>query len=213
MSIIKDFPKIESPFVRKLVNDHYIVTPEINPEYAWVFQEVGVRAVDKIDGTNVCLRISGGQVTNVFNRQNEKFVFPPAITQTAWEGACLEGIARAIQKDWLHNLIDGDYFGELIGELINGNPQQLTGHLWVPFNYLARKCHWRSWIKNQYPKDYESISQWFKDLPSLFNQTQKLPPVMAEGLVFYHPDGKRLAKLRRDMFDWFEGERHHFSAY
>ncbi len=28
-----------------------------------------------------------------------------------------------------------------------------------------------------------------------------------EGIVFTHPDG-RMAKLRRDMFDWFKGRRH-----
>jgi hypothetical protein len=28
-----------------------------------------------------------------------------------------------------------------------------------------------------------------------------------EGIVFTHPDG-RMAKLRRDMFDWFTGRRH-----
>jgi len=29
-----------------------------------------------------------------------------------------------------------------------------------------------------------------------------------EGVVFTHPDG-RMAKLRRDMFDWFKGKSHH----
>ena len=78
----------------------------------------------------------------------------------------------------------------------------------MPFSYLARKCHWRSWIKNQYPKDFESLANWFKDLPSLFNQVQHLEDIKAEGLVFYHPDGRRQAKLRRDMFDWFKGGGH-----
>jgi len=208
MSNIIDFPKLHSPFVRKMIDGRYVVTPEIDPQYGWVFQDAGVRAVDKIDGTNVCLRIADGQVKNIFNRQNEKLVFPPTTTQTAWEGACMEGIARAIQKEWLKESTDGDYFGELIGELINSNPHKLKGHLWVPFNYLSRKCHWRSWIKNQYPKDFDSISNWFKDLPSLFNQVQNLPEAKAEGLVFYHPDGKRMVKLRRDMFDWYKGDRH-----
>ena len=29
-----------------------------------------------------------------------------------------------------------------------------------------------------------------------------------EGIVFTHPDG-RMAKLRRNMFDWFKGESNH----
>ena len=28
-----------------------------------------------------------------------------------------------------------------------------------------------------------------------------------EGVIFTHPDG-RMAKLRRDMFEWFKGAKH-----
>ncbi len=205
-SPVKDFPKIPSPFVRKMTNDAYVVTPEIAPEAAWVFTEPGVLAVEKLDGTNVCLRVAGGRIQQVFNRMNEKDVFRAA-PRTRWEGACLEGIAKAIQREWLKDLGDGDHYGELIGEIINGNPLKLVGHLWVPFSYLRQRCHWKSWLENRYPKSYEAISAWFRELPSLFNQRLKLPEVKAEGLVFYHPDG-RMAKLRRDMFDWYEGPRH-----
>ncbi len=205
---MKDFPKLHTPFKREMISEDYLVTPQVDPDYEWVFKDEGVRAVDKLDGTNIGLRIEDGKVTRVFNRKNEKFVFPPSTTQTKWEGACMEGIAFAIQKGWLSGLKDGDYYGELIGEIINGNPHKIKGHMFVPFHYLARKCHWRSWIKNQYPKDFDTISTWFKNLDSLFNQVLGLDNIKTEGLVFHHPDGKRMAKLRRDMFDWYEGERH-----
>lgn len=206
MNQVKDFPKLHSPFIRKEINGDYLVTPEIDPDYKWVFEDDGVLATDKIDGTNVCLRIREGKIIQVFNRLNEKFIFQTN-HQTRWEGACLEGLARAIQKGWLKDWHNGDFYAELIGEIINGNRHQIDGHLLVPFEYL-KKCFWKSWIQNKYPKTYESISAWFKDgLISLFNQKMKLPEIMAEGIVFYHPDG-RMAKLRRDMFDWFEGERH-----
>ena len=208
MQKIKDFPKLQTPFVREMVGDDYLLTSKIDPDYEWVFQDAGVKAVDKIDGTNVCLRIKNGKIARIFNRKNEKFIFPPSVIQSRWDGACMDGIAKAIQKGWLSGLEDGDYYGELVGELFNGNPHKITGNLFVPFDYLARKSHWRSWIKNQYPKDFESISNWFKDLPSLFNQNLGLEEAKAEGLVFYHPDGKRMAKLRRDMFDWYDGRRH-----
>jgi len=203
----KNFPKLHTPFVREMINNRYIVTPRIDREYAWVFNDAGVQAVDKIDGTNICLRIQNKKIIRIFNRTNEKFIFPPGIEQTRWDGALMEGIAKAIQKEWLKGWADGDYYGELVGETLNGNPHKLQGHLFAPFAYLKSKCHWRSWIKNQYPKDFQSISEWFKDLPSLFNQKLKLPEVKAEGLVFYHPDG-RMAKLRRDMFPWHKGRGH-----
>lgn len=203
---IKDFPKLECPFKRKLIGDDYIITPEIDEDYKWVFEDQGVRATDKIDGTNVCVLIEGGNIVQISNRKNLKNIFTVK-NQTKWEGACLEGLAKAIQKDWLKDFEDGYHYGELIGEIINSNPHKLQGHLWVPLNYLRDHCRWHTWEANKYPKTFESISEWFKTMPSLFNQKQKLPEMLAEGLVFYHPDG-RMAKIRRDMFDWYEGERH-----
>lgn len=199
---IKDFPKLHSPFIRE--GDDYTVTKKIDKDCEWVFED-GVRAVDKLDGTNICISIREGNIDRIFNRTTEKFIMN--IKQTRWEGACMEGIAKAIQRSWLDGMEDGEYYGELIGEIFNGNKHKIQGHLFVPFNYLKDKCHWHSWVKNKYPKDFNSISEWFKELPSLFNLRLKLPEIKTEGLVFHHPDG-RMAKLRRDMFDWYKGERH-----
>lgn len=203
MSSIKDFPKICSPFIRQTINNNYIVTPEIDKNYSWVFKD-GVRAVDKLDGTNICVRIKDGKIHRVFNRTHEKLIFN--VAQTSFEGFIMEGIAHAIQRGWM-NFEDGDYYGELIGKRINTNRHQLKDHLFVPFDYLKEKCHWHSWEQNKYPKDFDSIREWFKDLPCLFNARLKLPDIQAEGLVFYHPDG-RMAKLRRSMFDWYNNKRH-----
>ncbi len=71
---IHDMPKLESPFIRKEVDGEYLVTPEINPEYAWVLEggEDEVICMEKLDG---CLHyqvpiitdkgtISIGQIVN-----------------------------------------------------------------------------------------------------------------------------------------------------
>ena len=205
MQII-DMPKIHSPFVRKEINGAYIVTPEIDPEYKWVFEETPVFAVDKLDGTNVCIVIENGKMAHFLNRTTEKFPFSIK-GQTAWEGALMEGVSKAIQKGWLKDFKSGYHYGELIGEIINGNRHQVKGHLWVPFKYLKNKCFWKSYLLNKYPKTFDSISNWFKDMPSLFNDKLGLPEIQAEGLVFYRANGDR-AKLRRDMFGWYEGKRH-----
>lgn len=198
----KDYPKLESLFVREKINGEYIVTDEINDNAQWVFGD-GVRAVDKLNGTNIAVLMEGGKIKKVWNRKNEKDVYD---IMNKWNAMAMEGILKAAQKGWLK---EGLQYGELIGEKINGNEHKLHGHLFVPFEYLVSKCHWRSWIKNQYPKDYSSISEWFKELPSLFNMKMKLPEIKTEGLVFYHPtDNNRKIKLRRDMFDWYTGRRH-----
>jgi len=197
---MKNFPKLESPFIREESKKGYLVQKEINTGFEWLTDK-GVMAVDKLDGTNVGITVKDGNITRIFNRTNEKFIWN--IHQTKWEGACMEGLAKSIQRGWLGELGDGEHYGELIGEIFNGNRHQLQGHLFVSFKYLLKNCFWKSWASNKYPKDFDTISEWFKDLPSLFNQRMKLPDIQAEGLIFYHPDG-RMCKLRRDMFEWYK---------
>jgi len=70
-----DMPKLESPFVRKTINRIYVVTPEINPDYTWVFDEPGVQAIEKLDGTNVSVVIKDSKVSKIFNRTTELEIF------------------------------------------------------------------------------------------------------------------------------------------
>lgn len=203
--MILDYPKLFSPYVRK-TNDagDYIVTPEVDLEFQWVFED-GVQAVEKLDGTNVSIIVKNGEIVEAYNRLTAKQLLP--VKHTQWSGALVEGLAWAMR----HNLMpqeDGQHFGELIGEILQGNPLGIRGHCWVSFERLKQKCAWHSWIGNKYPKTFEAISLWFKeDLKSLFAKRYFQKDIMSEGIVFYHPDGRQ-AKLRRDMFDWFEGRRH-----
>ncbi len=52
---MKDFPKLHTPFKREMISEDYLVTPQVDPDYEWVFKDEGVRAVDKLDGTNIGL--------------------------------------------------------------------------------------------------------------------------------------------------------------
>ena len=111
-------------------------------------------------------------------------------------------------------LSDGQHFGELLGPKLQKNPYNLKEHLWIPFGGFGEKnLRYNSWGK--YPKDFKSISEWFKELMPLYNlrkgcENMSKEEAMAqfvEGVVFTHPDG-RMAKLRKDMFPWFKGKRH-----
>ena len=110
-------------------------------------------------------------------------------------------------------LPDGLHFGELIGCKLMKNKYNLDDHIWIPFESFAQKhLKYKSWGK--YPKDFNSISQWFKTLMPLYNlmkskdmgQEEKMGQFV-EGVVFTHQDG-RMAKLRKDMFPWFVGVSH-----
>lgn len=200
---IVDFPKIKSPFVRKTINGHYIVTPEIAEGYEWVFEDNGVKAVDKLHGTNICCLFKNGVLMAIDNR-TARIIDAPHLSSslTPQTQRILQGILFALEKKWIPQNFTGRLYGELVGTSFNGDIHMLGFHCFVPFDYLESKCHWKSWISNKYPKNFESISEWFKGLTSLFSERLVKTITLTEGLVFYHPDG-RMAKLRRDMFDWY----------
>lgn len=191
-------PKIDCPFVRKEIDGRYLVTPEINPDYDWVFTDPNVRAVEKLDGTNVSIIIEHGKVTRIFNRMNELDFFCGS--------PIIECLLHSSERGYL-KFADGQYFGEAVGEKIQGNPLKIP-RLWIPFGKAFESLQYTSFHKHD--RTFENFSSWFKDyLFSLAHRkyAQNDEKLFAEGVVFTHPDG-RMAKLRRDMFDWYTGKGH-----
>lgn len=201
MSNVSDMPKIECPFIRKEINGRYLITNEINPGYDWVFNDETVMAIEKLHGTNVSIYIQDGTITGCWNRTERLPFFNKGKTYI------IEGLLSSYSRGWMEFMPDGQHFGECIGEKINGNPYKIKGHLWIPFEtYCQEHLKYKSWGK--YPKDFDTISGWFKEgLIPLFSSMQGDRNGFVEGIVFTHPDG-RMAKIRRDMFDWYEGKRH-----
>jgi hypothetical protein len=209
---IKDMPKLECPFVREVNSKgEYVVIDKINPGYEWVFNDKDVLAIEKLHGTNVSIIIEGGNITSIFNR-TERI---PFINKS--KKHIVEGILNSWERGYCDLLEDGQIFGELVGPRVNGNPYKLDVHLWIPFStFCQNHLRYKSWGK--YPKDFDTISEWFKDLlPLYWNMIHGKDEFkgtalegqkgFVEGIVFTHPDG-RMAKLRRDQFDWFIGARH-----
>ena len=197
-------PKLESPFVRKEINGVYVVTPEIVPGYEWVFTDPSVKAIEKLHGTNVSIIIQDGVITAIFNRTERLPFF------NRGKAHIIRGVLESYERGYMEKLLDGQHFGELIGEKINGNPYKIKGNLWIPFELMEDKdLYYKSWGK--YPKTFDAISEWFKTLMPLYALREHGKEVMTtgfvEGVVFTHPDG-RMAKLRRDMYPWFDGKRH-----
>jgi len=210
---LDDMPKIHSPFKRHENSDgDYVVYDEVNEDYEWVFEEAEkVMAVEKLHGTNVSVVIEDGNITAVFNRENRV----PAYPRDKQHQYIMRGILNSINRGYL-DLKDGQWFGELIGPKFHNNPHQVDEHVWIPFQRYARK-HLEYKSYGEYGTDFDSISRWFKEeLFSLFysqwhgtdlDTASVSNGTFCEGVMFTHPDG-RMAKLRRDMFEWYEGERH-----
>ena len=126
---IKDMPKLQSPFKREMINGKYVVTNKIEEGYEWVFEDDSVVAVEKLDGTNVSIIIENGKITRIFNRTGEVPFFGSA------KRFIVEAIMNAYEKGWC-NLTDGQYFGEVIGPKVQGNPYKLDYYIWMPFSKL-----------------------------------------------------------------------------
>ena len=196
---IKDMPKLESPFVRKEINGIYVVTPEIAEGYEWVFNDDKVIATEKLHGTNVSIVIQDGIITSMFNRTERIPFFNKC------KKYITEAVLNSFERGYMEFLLDGQHFGEVIGEKVNGNPYKIQGHLWIPFEtYCKKHLAYKSWGK--YPKTFESISEWFKTLMPLYTLKHGNKDGFVEGVVFVHPDG-RMAKLRKDMWDWFKSHK------
>jgi RNA ligase-like protein len=207
--MIYDMQKLESPFVREL-NEHneYLVINKINPGFEWVFEDDLTMAIEKLHGTNVSVVCKGGMIWEIYNRTERILFFNKGKMHI------VKGIMNSFERGYIDRLGDGQHFGELIGPKINGNPYKLTEHLWIPYeSYCRDHLRYKSWGK--YPKDFETISNWFKELMPLFSLMRSSKEMsqkeryaqFVEGVVFTHPSGK-MAKLRKDMFPWFRGRRH-----
>lgn len=197
---IINFPKIQCPFVRKDIDGKYLVTPEITKDYEWVFKDPEVIAVDKLHGTNICCIFDQGILQSIDNR-TQRLIAQPHVSAN-WKTdtyRVVEGVIQTMKRGWIDKFFSGRIYGELVGPTINGNLHELETHCFVPFDYLKKHCKWNSWSSNKYPKTFEAIKEWFSDMKSLFTKRLIKKEEMAEGIVFYHPDGK-MAKLRRDMF-------------
>lgn len=225
MNLLSDFPKIECPFVRKTykVNKDdfkkygaalelrspqvYLVVDEINPGFEWVFDDPNTIAIEKLNGTNVKLETENGRLIALQNRKN--IIDPLQII--SGKAFIIEGIFTAIQKGYVEKT--GIQAGELIGVKLQGNPYQLQGHLWYPFEKAIKHLKYKSF--HEHDRTFDNWSSWFKDyLQSRFHT--KLVgyenAVMAEGIVFYNLKRKAekksyVAKLRRNMFSWYYNER------
>lgn len=205
---IKDMEKLESPFVRKINdNNEYIITDEITKGAEWVFEggPDEVLCVEKIDGTNVSIVIENGIIVSIWNRTERLPFFNKG------KAHIIEGVYEAFLRGYCE-LPDGQFFGELIGPKVNGNPYRLDKHLWIPFNtYCRDKLSYNSYHK--YPKTFLNLNKWLLDsideggIFSLFMRKKEIKQ-KPEGVVFHNLKTGQMLKLRLDMMPNYKGKRH-----
>lgn len=222
---LTDFPKIQCPFIRQTFKvdkeqfkeygskyclrspEVYLVVNKINPGFEWVFDDEDTFAVEKLNGTNIKLKTENGRLVALQNRKN---VIDP-LQIIGGKTYIIEGVFRAIGKGYVKP--DSEQAGECIGPKLQANPYKLEFHEWYPFDKAISDLRYRSF--HEYSRTFDNWSAWFKD--HLYSRYyQKIASkkgiddkVFAEGIVFYNLKRKAdreqfyMAKLRRDMFDWF----------
>jgi len=215
--ILKDMPKLQSPFEREVINNKYVCVPKFKEKFGWILDPERVIATEKFDGTNVSVSIIDGHISNILNRENIINIW-----KDKWW--FYTGIKRAMEEKKFKPgmLTTGQYFGELIGGKINGNPYELDGALWLPFYYIQKHYSFKFynvWLEDikkfteDTPKEeidkyyFEKFSELFKNLKSLYFRQRKIEKA-PEGIVFYNKDTGDMCKLRMDMFDWYAGKKH-----
>ncbi len=224
METLSDFPKLHCPFIRqtfKINRDHfkqygrgcqlrkpevYLAVDRVSPGYEWVFDDPETIAVEKLDGTNIKLKTEEGRLVALQNRKN--IIDPLQIIKG--KTFIIEGVFRSIGKGYVKP--DGEQAGELIGPNVNGNLLKLDFHEWYPFEKAIKDLRYKSF--HDHERTFENWSLWLKDwLHSRYytKQTKKKgidDKVFSEGIVLYNLKRKAegnvyMAKLRRDMFDWY----------
>ena len=231
---LSDFPKVQCPFIRQTFKvtlddwkkhgsklqlrepEAYLVVNRVNPGFEWVFDDPETIAVEKLDGTNVKILTENGRLIAVQNRLN---VIDP-LQVIKGKSFIIEGIFQAIGKDYVK--VEGEQVGEVIGPKLQGNPYKLDVHLWYPFEKAISDLRYKSF--HEHDRTFDNWSSWFKTgLVSRFytKRASKLglsEVVMAEGVIFYNlkrrAEGKIwMAKLRRNMFDWYYTENVSIEGY
>ena len=126
MKII-DMPKLESPFVREIIDGNYIVTPKITEGYEWVFEDEEVMAIEKLHGTNVSIIIECGMITAIFNRtaripffnKGKKFIFITAVPgHKKFDRIGIRNHHTGCQHDFCH-FIEMIFSNNMIGGIKN----------------------------------------------------------------------------------------------
>jgi len=222
--ILTDFPKLYCPYIRqtfKISHDDfhkhgrrlnlrepevYLVVDRVNPGYEWVFEDPETFAVEKLNGSNVKIKTEGGRLMAVQNRKN---VIDPLQIMHG-KTFIMEGVLMSVAKGYVKE--DGEQAGELIGPKVQGNPYKLDIHEWYPFEKAVDHLRFKSF--HEHERNFANWSAWFKDwlhsryYTKIAAKKKIDDKVFAEGVVFYNlrrrDEGKSwMAKLRRDMFDWF----------
>lgn len=162
-------------------NQTHELTIATTPGCEWVLAGEGV-ATEKIDGLTMRLHVCAGRLVSVERRRAGQFV---ALTPTDPQDIDLLAAARNTRVDWWE---DGDYTCEAIGPTIAGDRYREA-------RPTSRRLDPQMLpIYQDAPRDFAGLWRFLLDLRSLHQ-----PRAESEGIVFWHPNGRRAKIKVRDF--------------
>lgn len=195
-----NFPKIQSPFVRKPGNaGNYTATPEIPEDMRWVFDpDEPVIVLEKLHGTNCKFTVANGMIdVTLRDSKNKSHISTgPLEGQGKWNW---HGVMNYIAAK-PGGVQAGEYFGEIVGPKLQGNPHGLETHQWRDFRPHK---FWSVKAFNHHPErtgwDNVNFEDWKEFIVTLKSNTFR-DSGFCEGVVFHNQRDGQMAKLRKDMF-------------
>lgn len=163
-----------------------VLLPEVNPACQWVMDSQDVVPTRKFDGTCTMLTDSGYWLARreikPGGREPVNFigvqVDPVTGKEVGWEPIEQSAFFKAFQLVTEKPTLPGTY--ELCGPKVNRNPEGFEVHVLVP--------HGDEVVDVPSPITFDAMREFLRDFPY-------------EGIVFWHPDGVRKAKLKRRDFE------------
>jgi len=191
---------------RRDPNSQALITRGVHPDCQWVLDGLG-QATRKFDGTCVMWdgtewwarrEVKPGKAAPPRYRAEQtdettgKTVGWEPIDQSSFTKLHAEAVATCILDEYPHrDPVTGATY-ELVGPKVNGNPEKLNEHILVRHGYIAAV---ERDVLNAVPRDFDGLIEWL------------LADCEWEGLVWHHPDGQRMAKLKvRDALAYVKAQ-------
>lgn len=212
----------------------FTVDNHVKDDYRWVFGRAAeVECVEKLDGINCAVQLNDGDVVDVATRRDDRGMNRVLTYGSTEHHHIVRGVQNAVRRGLLEDLGEGWFSGEVVGPKVQGNPHNVEEHIFAPFDWLRERCQYKSYGKYSTEYGAIS-DWFEGNLFSLFHcylngaspaEASVSNGVFVEGVVFVHPEfegplrlenidtretdeykalATNLAKLRREMFSWYE---------
>lgn len=157
-------------------------------------------ATEKLDGTNVRVTVRNKIVVRVEKRRNPdkvqkaKGIIDPWYVDANEIDKADTYIFEAVNNTDFSSVPDGEWSAEALGEKIQGNPLNITGHTLFIFTLP-------NWLENvkyeNVPTDFEDLKNWLPTQKTKFGNNTGI-----EGIVWHNLKTGEMCKIKVKDFDF-----------